>query len=233
MKRLGVLGGMGPAASAEFYNRLVQQTPASCDQDHIPAILWSDPTVPDRSTSILLHNDRPLKKLMEGIRGLKNAGCDHIVVPCNTAHFWYDDMIKEGVPITHIVDSVADQLIENNITNTTIGIMGTKGTIAWGLYQKRLQSGGWNCIVPSEHEMNDSVQQAINSIKASNLTAAEQPLFDVISSLIKRGAKAVVLGCTELPLAVTQTSFQGVVLINSIDSLVKAALKVWTARSAD
>ena len=74
MKRLGILGGMGPAASAEFVNRLIAQTPATCDQEHIPFVLWSDPTVPDRSTSLINRDDRPWEKLRAGIEGLKNAG---------------------------------------------------------------------------------------------------------------------------------------------------------------
>ena len=110
MKRLGILGGMGPAATAEFYRRLVEQTNANCDQEHIPVIIWGDPTVPDRSTSLMNRDDLPWEKLKQGILGLKNAGCEHIVIPCNTAHFWYDRMNKLGVPITHIVDSVAKEL---------------------------------------------------------------------------------------------------------------------------
>ena len=75
MKRLGILGGMGPAASAEFVNRLIQQTPATCDQEHIPFVLWNDPTVPDRSTSLINRDDLPWEKLKRGIQGLKNADC--------------------------------------------------------------------------------------------------------------------------------------------------------------
>jgi len=230
MKKLGVLGGMGPAASAEFINRLIAQTPASCDQEHIPFVLWSDPRVPDRSTSLRNGDNLPLSWLLEGIQGLKNAGCNCIVIPCNTAHFWFDEMKKRASwnsKIIHIVDSVADALRDVNVTNSTIGIIGTQATIELGLYQYMLNKLGWNCITPTKEEMNTLVQPAINLIKANNIEAAQPLIMNVVNRLIDSGAKAVVLGCTELPLAVKQTEEQGIPLINSIDSLVKATL-LWS-----
>jgi len=230
MKKLGVLGGMGPAASAEFINRLIAQTPASCDQEHIPFVLWSDPRVPDRSTSLRNGDNLPLSWLLEGIQGLKNAGCNCIVIPCNTAHFWFDEMKKRASwnsKIIHIVDSVADALRDVNVTNSTIGIIGTQATIELGLYQYMLNKLGWNCITPTKEEMDTLVQPAINLIKANNIEAAQPLIMNVVNRLIDSGAKAVVLGCTELPLAVKQTEEQGIPLINSIDSLVKATL-LWS-----
>ena len=227
MKKLGILGGMGPAASAEFVNRLIAQTSASCDQEHIPFVLWSDPRVPDRSTSLRNKDDLPLSWLLDGIRGLKSAGCNCIVIPCNTAHFWFDEMKKQASwnsKIIHIVDSVVDALQDVNVTNSTIGIIGTQATIELGLYQYKLNKLGWNCITPTKEEMDTLVQPAINLIKANNNETAQPLIMTVVNRLIDSGAKAVVLGCTELPLAVKQTEEKGIPLINSIDSLVKSAL---------
>ena len=225
MKRLGILGGMGPAASAEFVTRLIKQTPASHDQQHIPFVLWNEPRIPDRSTSMQSGDNAPLLWLLQGIQALKTVGCDHIVIPCNSAHYWYNDMIKMGVPITHIVDSIADQLRELGLANTTIGIMGTQGTIEHGLYQSRLKQQGWTCIVPDRAEMDFFVQPAIDFIKAGKIQESQVLLMQVIHSLIARGARAVVLGCTELPLAIGIASEQGVPIVNSIDSLVQAVIK--------
>jgi aspartate racemase len=225
MKRLGILGGMGPAASAEFVNRLVKQTPASCDQEHIPFVLWNNPLIPDRSTSMRNGDDKPLPFLLEGIQGLRSAGCDTIVIPCNTAHFWFEDMVKLCPRVIHIVDTVAHSLRDVNVTNTTIGVMGTKATVELGLYQNRLNDQGWNCIMPTEEEMNDIVQPAIDLIKGGDMSKAYDMFMIVIDSLIVRRAQAVVLGCTEIPLAVRQNRRDGIPLINSIDSLVKAAIK--------
>ena len=225
MKRLGIFGGMGPAASAEFVNRLVAQTPASCDQEHIPFVLWNNPQIPDRSTSLRNEDDRPLPFLLEGIQILKAARCDLIVIPCNTAHFWYDDMVRLKVPIVHIVDSVADALRDAGVDAGTIGVMGTQATVELGLYQYKLNKAGWSCIVPTKEEMDTLVQPAINLIKGGELDQAQLPLMKVIHSLIDRGARAVVLGCTELPLAIRINQENDVPLINSIDSLVKSAIK--------
>ena len=221
MKRLGILGGMGPAASAEFVNRLIQQTPANCDQEHIPFVLWNEPRTPDRSTSIRNGDDRPLPYLLQGIQVLKAVGCTEIVIPCNTAHYWYDELVKFKVPILHIVDSVANTLRDINVTGT-IGIIGTQATIELSLYQNRLTD--WDCIVPSVEEMDNIVQPAIDLIKAGNMVVSHNMLMTVLDSLISRGASAVVLGCTELPLAVRETERNSIPLVNSIDSLVKVAI---------
>jgi len=223
--RLGILGGMGPAASAEYVARLVAQTPATCDQEHIPFVLWNNPQIPDRSTSLRNGDDRPLPFLLQGVQVLKAVGCDLIVIPCNTAHFWYDEMVKLKVPIVHIVDSVADALRDVGVNEGTIGVMGTQATVELGLYQYKLNKAGWSCIVPSKEEMDTLVQPAIDLIKSGDISQAYDMFILVIDSLIARGAQAVVLGCTEIPLAVNQNRRDAVPLINSIDSLVKLAIK--------
>ena len=224
IKRLGILGGMGPAASAEFVTRLIKQTPATCDQEHMPFVLWNEPRVPDRSTAMQAGNDDPLPWLQTGIRGLKAAGCDRIVIPCNSAHFWYDQLVKLGVPIVHIVDSIADDLRSLQIENETIGVIGTQGTIKYGIYQYRLERQGWKCIVPSRAEMDFFVQPAIDLIKAGKIAESQILIMKVIDSLIDRGARAIVLGCTELPLAISDTQKENIPIVNSIDSLVQAVL---------
>ena len=228
IKKLGVLGGMGPAASAEFIVRLIEQTPASKDQDHIPFVLWSDSRVPDRSTSMRNGDDKPLPYLLEGVKGLKAVGCDLIVIPCNTAHFWFHELKKHAY-IIHIVDSVAGALRDINITNTTIGVMGTQATIELGLYQYRLNKLGWDCIVPTKEEMDTKVQPAIDLIKSGKIVESQCLLVDVMHTLINRGAQAIVLGCTELPLAIRIAEEESTPIVNSIDSLVKSVIQ-WNSR---
>src|SRR5271163_1208156 len=110
-KVLGVLGGMGPLASAHFMIRLTLLTPATRDQDHIPTVLWSDPRVPDRTKGRLGGGADPLPFLLRGIAGLRRAGCGAIAIPCNTAHGWYEEMQAEaGCPILHIVEAAAAEL---------------------------------------------------------------------------------------------------------------------------
>jgi aspartate racemase len=229
MKKLGILGGMGPAASAEFITRIINKTPANCDQDHIPFVLWNEPRIPDRSTSMQSGNDLPLPWLQEGIKGLKHAGCDRIVIPCNSAHFWYSQLSKLGVPILHIVDSVAEELKNLNLSGKKIGIIGTQGTIESGLYQYHLNRLGWECIVPCKEEMAGLVTPAINLIKANKFREPQMLLMRAMHSLIDRGAEAIVLGCTELPLVIRLSSEEGIPIVNSIDSLVNIVLKTYKA----
>ena len=140
---LGVLGGMGPLASAEFMRRLTLLTPAIRDQDHIPAVLWSDPRVPDRTAARLGAGADPLPTLLRGIHGLEAAGCGAIAIPCNTAHGWFESMqAATKLPILHIVDCAAEELARLGVADGTIGVMATPGTLAMRLYQQRLAACG-------------------------------------------------------------------------------------------
>ncbi len=191
-KVLGVLGGMGPLASAQFMVRLTLLTPATRDQEHIPTVLWSDPRVPDRTVGRLSGGANPLPWLLRGIGGLRRAGCGAIAIPCNTAHGWCDEMMDiAGVPILHIVDAAAEELRRLGIAHGRIGVMGTQATLAMRLYQDRLGTLGWDCITPSQDEMDRLVSPAIALVKANRVADAYPPLVEVARSLSKRGAAAV------------------------------------------
>jgi aspartate racemase len=224
---LGVLGGMGPLASAQFMLRLTLLTPATRDQDHIPAVLWSDPRVPDRTRSHLQDGDDPLPWLLHGITGLRRAGCGAIAIPCNTAHGWFDAMRQTAeVPILHIVDAAAADMRRLGIGPGTIGVMGTQATLDMRLYQDRLQSQGWDCIIPSRQEMDRHVTPAIALVKANRVAEAYAPLVEVANTLAARGATAVVLGCTEIPLGIQAGPQDAlpVPMVDTIDSLARAAI---------
>ncbi len=224
---LGVLGGMGPLASAQFMLRLTLLTPASRDQEHIPAVLWSDPRVPDRTRGKLAGGDDPLPWLLRGIAGLRQAGCGAIAIPCNTAHGWFDEMQQAaGVPILHIVDAAADDLRRTGVAAGRIGVMGTQATLAMRLYQVRLGRLGWDCITPTQAEMDRLVSPAIAAVKANRVAEAYAPLAEVVGTLAARGAAAVVLGCTEIPLGIQAGPQErlAVPVVDTIDALARAAI---------
>lgn len=224
-KVLGVLGGMGPLASAQFMLRLTLLTPATRDQEHVPAVLWSDPRVPDRTVGKLSGGDDPLPWLLRGIESLQRAGCGAIAVPCNTAHGWYDEMCGAAdVPILHIVDAAARELHRLGITSGRIGVMGTRATLAMRLYQDRLGGMGWDCIVPTDDEMERFVSPAIALVKANRVSDAYRPLADVVGALAQRGASAVVLGCTEIPLGIQAGPAPDLPVVDTIDGLARAAI---------
>lgn len=224
-KILGVLGGMGPLASAQFMLRLTLLTPAARDQEHIPAVLWSDPRVPDRTRGKLEGGEDPGPWLLRGVRGLKAAGAGAIAIPCNTAHGWLDAMATEGLPILHIVDAAAAEL-RKVAPAGVIGVMGTAATLRMRLYQDRLEAQGWTCLVPSDEEMAAKVTPAIGMVKANRVSDAFTPLADIVGSLAARGARAVVLGCTEIPLGLPaeQRGTLPVPVIDTIDALALASI---------
>ena len=227
-KVLGVLGGMGPLASAQFMLRLTLLTPAERDQDHIPAVLWSDPRVPDRTRGKLSGGDDPLPWLLRGIAGLKQAGAGAIAIPCNTAHGWYQDMAEAaGLPILHIVDAAAEDLRRLGIGPGRIGLMGTAATLAMRLYQERLSGQGWACIVPDDDQMVRLVTPSIALVKANRVREAYEPLALVANDLAARGATAVVLGCTEIPLGIQAGPADRLraPVVDTIDALARASIR--------
>jgi len=230
---LGVLGGMGPLASAQFMLRLTLLTPAERDQDHIPAVLWSDPRVPDRTAARLAGGEDPLPWLVRGLRGLEAAGCGAVAIPCNTAHGWYEAMREATrLPILHIVDAAAEELRRQGVADGPVGVMGTAGTLAMRLYQDRLGSLGYACLTPGEEEMARLVTPAIAAVKANRVAEAYAPLAEAARALAARGARAVVLGCTEIPLGIAAGPALPFPVVDTIDALARAAID-WARGGSD
>jgi aspartate racemase len=224
-RSLGVLGGMGPLASAHFMVRLTLLTPAERDQDHVPAVLWSDPRVPDRSAARLAGGEDPLPTLLRGLRGLEAAGAGAIAIPCNTAHGWFDVLqAATSLPILHIVDAAAAELARLGVPDGPIGVMGTAGTLAMRLYQDRLADRGYDCLVPEPEEMARQVSPAIGLVKANRVAEAYGPLAETAAALVARGARAVVLGCTEIPLGIAAGPALPFPVADTIDALARVSI---------
>jgi aspartate racemase len=216
---------MGPLAGATFMQRLTLLTPAERDHDHIPTILWSDPRVPDRTAALLSGGPDPLPALLRGIRGLEAAGCGAVAIACNTAHGWFDAMqAATRLPILHIVEAAADELLRLGVTSGAIGLMATKGTLAMRLYQDRLEGRGYQVLVPSAEEMDRIVMPAIDGVKANRVAEAYAPLAEIAMALAGRGARAVVLGCTEIPLGIAAGPPLPFPVADTIDALARAAI---------
>ena len=223
MKMLGVLGGMGPLASAEFMRSLTLQTPAARDQDHIPTILVSDGRVPDRTAARQGRGPDPLPALIRGIRILEAAGCGAIAIPCNTAHGWFDGMAAAtSLPILHIVAAAAADLRAQGITGGRIGLMGTAATLAMRLYEDHLP--GYEVITPSAAEQAELVTPGIELVKANDEAAAYAPLAEMAARLHARGARAVVLGCTEIPLGIAAGHALPFPVVDTVAALARAAI---------
>lgn len=220
---LGVLGGMGPAATADFLTKLVAMTPAATDQEHLPVIAQSIPTIPDRSRAILGHGPSPLPALKAGLARLRAAGCALAVMPCNSAHYWYDDLAGE-LPMLHIVDAVVASLRRRGIEGGPIGLLATTGTVAAGIYQDRLAGTGFEIQVPTAADQAELVEAAIRAIKAGALDHAGTALRLAGARLRTRGIRATVLGCTELPLVLASAPDASHPFIDSTAALAEACI---------
>lgn len=228
---LGVLGAMGPLASAQFMVRLTLLTDAAEDQEHVPAILWSDPRIPDRGPSLLGVPGAadPLPALLAATRGLRAAGCGALAIPCNTAHGWAAILGAQGMELLHIVDAAAADLTVP--PGACVGIIATTATLRLRLYPAGLEPYGWRCIEPTEDETARLVMPAIAAVKGNRVAESFAPIAEVTRNLVARGADAVVLGCTELPIsllwgdagATVLRSF-GVPVVDTIDALARAGI---------
>ena len=226
---LGVLGGMGPLATVDFLSKLIEETPAERDQDHIPLIAYSVPQIPDRPAAILRNGPSPLPAMLEGVRVLKQAGAIAIAIPCNTAHYWYDDIARAAaVPVLHIADAACDALERHDVHAERVGLMGTDGTIAAGFLQSRLRSRSVTPVLNTPEEQAQCVLPAIAAVKAHDLDRAQTLAHSAFEALERRGAQAVILACTELPIAIERGSTpRQVMAIDATRALAQACVQWW------
>ncbi|SCE59110.1 aspartate racemase [Streptomyces sp. Termitarium-T10T-6] len=198
---VGVLGGMGPAATADFLAKLVRETPATSDQEHLRTLVWSDATVPDRTDAILSAGPSPLPRLLEGVHLLQSAGAAIIAMPCSTAHAFLPDLRRaSAVPILSMIDASVRRLRAAAPSILRVGLLATTGTLVTGLYQDGLRERGSRRGRPPALLQERSVMRAVRLIKAGELEAAEQALAPAVRSVAGFGAGMIVAACTELPL---------------------------------
>ncbi|MDN4999686.1 aspartate/glutamate racemase family protein [Bradyrhizobium sp. GCM10027634] len=222
---LGILGGMGPMATVDFMGKIVRNTPASCDQDHIQMVVCSATDVPDRTAAILGQGPDPLPAMLNALRRLELSGATRIAIPCNTAHHWHGALQGETpVPIIHIVDAVADALPRQQ-TSPTIGLLATDGTVRAGIYQQRLTERGYTCVVP-DAKAQAEVMRAIRLVKAGHTDEAAGILGREAEALAARGCSHIAMACTEIPLALAALDSDiGAALLDPTDLLAQACVR--------
>lgn len=196
---LGVIGGLGPMATARFMELTVQMTQAATDQDNLDMIVYNFPSIPDRTGYILGSNLRsPLPGLLSVGSALFRQGVSRIAIPCVTAHFFYEELTASiPTPIIHGVRETALHLKENGVS--AAGIMATDGTIVSGLFARELRAAGIAPVLPSKPRQADVMHLIYRDIKAGRPPEMER--FQAVQEeLQSKGAEAIVLGCTELSL---------------------------------
>ena len=222
---LGVIGGMGPLATADFFGKLIVATGAERDEENIPTLIHSVPQLPSRPAAILRGGESPLPALLAARDRLLAAGATMLAMPCNTAHHWYSELATDArVPFPHIADAVGAEL---PLEAQRIGIIATAATLAARIYEERLDSGiEW--LRPDADQFERAVQPAIDAVKRNAASDAGRLLAPVIVALREQGASCVILACTELPVALDAiASPLRAHCIDSTAALARACVRTW------
>lgn len=196
-KTLGVIGGLGPLATAYFYELITKMTDAVKDQDHIEILIHSKPSIPDRTAYILDNNkESPLPSMIDIGKKLASLGVDHISIPCITAHYFYGELSR-GIPVP-IINGIREavEILKNNGVRRT-GIMATDGTIHSCLFQHELEEWGITPVVPTKLCQDYIMDLIYNCVKSSQPVDMEK-FTKASAHLRENGAEAIILGCTEL-----------------------------------
>lgn len=228
MKTIGVLGGMGPEATNQLCAAITTATPAQRDQDHIPVITFNNPAIPDRTGALLHGGPTPLPEMIRTGHSLANAGADFLVIPCNTAHCFYDDLCEAlEIPVMHMIAETAKATRDRLPEATKVGLLATSGTVTTGIYEKHFNKYGFETLAPSESEQADLVMEAIygqEGIKAGFKDGPRNLLVAAAQSLVDRGAQCIIGGCTEIPLVLSEGDLN-VPYINPTQILVDVAVR--------
>lgn len=222
-RTLGILGGMGPLATVDFLDKLVRATPVATDQDHIPLLVRFCPEVPDRVAALLQGGPSPAPALMAAAHALQSAGAQALAMPCNTAYAWHDEMAAAlSIPILHIVDSALQHPDCRLDGGGAIGLLATTGTLQAGVYRRRGAAVKW--IEPEPEVQATQVAAGIRAVKAGQAGLARPLLLQAARHLIDRGARVLLMGCTEVPVALAGADV-GVPVVDATDALARACVQ--------
>jgi aspartate racemase len=223
---IGILGGMGPLATADLYTKIIRATPATRDQEHLHVIIDADPTVPDRSAFLRGLGPDPMPKLTAGAQRLELIGAAFIAIPCNTAHAFLPALQERiGIPILDMVAETTVRVRRDYPQVRCVGILATQGTIEIGLYHAALRAEGLEPLHPGPGDQERLVSAAIAAVKAGDTGPnVGELLAEAGRRLAAAGAEVLLAACTEIPLALTQAMVP-VPLLDPTQVLAEAAVR--------
>ncbi len=203
-KTIGILGGMGPEATAKFFELVVRNTLARRDQDHLPVIVCDLPQVPDRTEAILRGGPSPLPALARGLATLRRAGADFAVMPCVSAHHFYPALAaRSPFPLVHLIEETAAAVRRARPRIAKVGLLATTGTVRSGIVRDIFEAAGIEVLIPDARGQ-ERLMGAIygrGGIKAGGTSGRPRAaVLGLARSLVRAGAQAIVAGCTEIPL---------------------------------
>jgi|TARA_B110000967_G_C18649772_1_gene442760 aspartate racemase len=198
---IGILGGMGTQAGLDFCNKLAKLYKGKTDQQYPLFVLYNKSNIPGRPENLLKYN-KVLKSLLEGCKFLEKSKCKFIVIPCNTAHYWFDDLQKKTkIPIISMPKEVYSHSMKTCKKNSKIGLLATEGTLKTGVYNKFFDKN-FKLLKPNNSVQKNRVNKAIKLVKMGKIKDAEKAIRPAVNSLIKMKCSKIILGCTELPIAI-------------------------------
>ena len=197
-KVIGILGGMGPLATADLFQKITLHTAASCDQEHPRVCIDSNTAIADRTAALLHGGADPRPEMIKSAQRLASIGADLLIMPCNTAHNFYDDVAASvNIPVLHMIALTRDALKAKGVK--CAGLLATDGTVQTGIYQRTFAGSGIDLLVPDGNDQVAVMDIIYNGVKAGDMSHDATAFRRTCENLIARGAEVLILGCTELP----------------------------------
>ena len=223
MKKVGVLGGMGPKATVYFCDMVIDNTKAFSDQEHVDMIISNHSSIPDRTLYLNNEGESPVPYLISDAKMLEICGCDFLVLTCNTSHFAYDDIVKEiHIPLINMPKETCD-IINNNPKVRKVGLMATSGTIKAGVYEKYLQK---EIYYPND-ELNNKVMNLVYGKVKQGKKVSKEEFYQVLDKFFQDGCDMVIMGCTELSVIVRDNDlYQDKRIIDAMKVLVDKTIEM-------
>lgn len=224
-KTIGILGGMGPLATADLYRKIIEHTRADRDNEHIRVYIDGNAAIPDRTAAILHGGEDPVPEMLSALRHLEACGADCIIMPCNTAHYFLPRLREQtALPILDM-QRITAAVCRERFPGKTAAILATDGTVQSGLYDRALDAEGVRWIHPGESEQKTLMHLIYDVVKASRPMEPEKERWDAILDTLRgQGADLFILGCTELPVLAGVLPSEGPFL-DPTDELAKAAIR--------
>jgi aspartate racemase len=225
-KIIGILGGMGPEATADLFYRIVKGTPVNKDQDHPRTIIYSNSKVPDRTPAIVGDGENPLPEMKMAARKLMDAGADFIIIPCNTAHHFIGELQDNiQIPILHMIKMAAKYVRQTYSLTKKVGLIATDGTLKSKIYERFFNEEGMEILTPTESIQEQVMNAIYNHIKVGNLDYGREISLKASRHLISCGAELIVCGCTEISLVLKNGEI-AVPVIDPMQVLAEVAILV-------
>ncbi len=223
-KVIGILGGMGPEATADLFHRIIKATPVERDQDHPRTIIYSNSKVPDRTPAITGEGSSPVLEMVKAAKALEAAGADFLIIPCNTAHHFIGELRESvRIPILHMIELAAEKVCSELPQVERAGLIATDGTVRSGIYHRNFEQKGIEIIIPPEELQQASMDAIYGHIKKGDLDGGRGIVHRVANDLVNDGAQAVICGCTEISLVLKDGDVP-VPVVDPLQVLAEAAV---------